>query len=51
MNFLLTGSEGFVGSYFINFLKNKKIPFKKLNLKKKKKKFNKKVYTFITFKF
>lgn len=37
MNFLLTGSEGFVGSYFINFLKNKKIPFKKLNLKEIKK--------------
>jgi nucleoside-diphosphate-sugar epimerase len=34
MNFLLTGSEGFIGSYFIKFLNNKKIPFKKINLKK-----------------
>jgi nucleoside-diphosphate-sugar epimerase len=46
MNFLLTGSEGFIGSYFIKLLKNKKIPFRKVNLKeinkKTKKNFTKK---------
>ncbi len=45
MNFLITGSRGFIGSHFTTFLKSKKIPFRRLSFKIIKKQTKKKFAT------